>query len=158
MRHGANGKKDYTMATKEAKILIPWVAQNADGAEFITDKDGNISRSDRFFDSNGKRSPEIRLQKATETGIVFVSECVPDNANKRVWITSAYANKKGSKGQLLNMEEKTSPQPTPKASFDSIATTINISQPAEKVNDKLKVRSKSRTITAKDSLGNEITA
>lgn len=61
-----------------------------------------------------------------------VSECVLDSTNRIVWITSAYINKNGSKGQLLNMEDKTSPQPTPKASFDGNATTNSISQNREK--------------------------
>ena len=41
---------------------------------------------------------------------------------------------KSSKGQLLNIEDKSSPQPTPEASFDSNATTASISEKSEKVN------------------------
>ena len=51
-----------------------------------------------------------------------------------IWITSAYINKKGSKGQLLNIEDTSSPQPTPEASFDSNATDISITDSAEKSN------------------------
>ena len=71
-------------------------------------------------------------------GIVYVSECVPDSANKIIWITSAYISKNGSKGQLLNIEEESSPQPTPEASFDSDATTtVSISHPPYVVNSEL---------------------
>ena len=42
--------------------------------------------------------------------------------------------KKDSSGQLLNMEETSSPQPTPKASFDSTATKCSIATQNEYVN------------------------
>ena len=113
------------------------------GNEFIKGKGGSISRSDRFFNSDGSRAPEIRLEKSTPDGKIYVSECVPDSANKRIWITSAYINKKGSKGQLLNIEDTSSPQPTPEASFDSNATDISIPQSTEKSTDSAKKVSES---------------
>lgn len=158
IRHGKNGKADSTMATKQAKSLIPWAAQNADGSEFIRDEDGNIKRSDRFYNFDGTRAPEIRLEKNTLGGVVYVSECVPDSANKRIWITSAYANKKGSKGQLLNIEDNSSPQPTPEASFDSNATIVIIPQTSEKSNSSDEISSKKsskregETLTARDMI------
>ena len=165
IRHGKNGKADSTMATKQAKSLIPWAAQNADGSEFIRDENGNIKCSYRFYNFDGTRAPEIRLEKNALGGVVYVSECVPDSANKRIWITSAYANKKGSKGQLLNIEDKSSPQPTPEASFDSNATTVIIPETSEKSNSSHEISSKKsskregETLTARDmildSLANE---
>lgn len=126
-RHGKNGVADHTMASKKSKELIPWAAQNAEEAEFIRDANGNIQRSNRFFDSNGKRAPEIKLKKSYPGGVFYISECVPDSANKRIWITSAYTNKNGSNGQLLNVEKEISPQPTSETSFDGNATTNRIS-------------------------------
>lgn len=133
-RHGKNGEADKTMASSEVKSLIPWAVQNADSGEIIKDSDGAVRYSDRFYDSNGERAPQIRLEKETEESIIYVSECVPDSHNKRIWITSAYTNKKSSKGQLLNIEDKSSPQPTSKTFFDSDATNTSISDSAEKVN------------------------
>jgi len=43
-------------------------------------------------------------------------------------------NKKGSKGQLLNIEDHSSLQPTPEASFDSDATNTIIPDSKEKSN------------------------
>ena len=40
------------------------------------DEEGNIKRSDRFYNFDGTRAPEIRLEKSTLGGIVYVSECV----------------------------------------------------------------------------------
>ena len=82
------------MASKDAKMLIPWAAQNADSGDFIRDDEGNVKRSDRFYNYDGTRAPEIRLEKNTSNGTVYVSECVSDAANKRIWITSANINKK----------------------------------------------------------------
>ena len=127
-RHGKNGEADSTMASREEKALIPWAAQNAETGDFIREPDGSVRHSRRFFNSDGSRAPEIRLEKKTSEGLVFISECVPDSVNKRIWITSAYRNKNGSKGQLLNIEDSSSPQPTPEASFDSNATNNSIPQ------------------------------
>lgn len=92
-RHGLNGSADHSMATLEAKQLIPWAAQNADSGQFILDGKGNIKLSSRFMNSDGTRPPEISLQKEIDEDTMYVSECVPDSANKRIWITSAYIKK-----------------------------------------------------------------
>ena len=136
-RHGVNGSADNSMATTEAKELISWAAQNAEKGYFIKENNGEIKRSKRFFNSDGSRAPEIRLEKQIDGDTVCVSECVPDSSNRRIWITSAYI-KKGSKGQLLNMDEKSSPQPTPEASFDSTATNTIIPEKSQKSNSEQK--------------------
>ena len=141
-RHGQNGEADSTMASREEKSLIPWAAQNAESGGFIRESDGSVRHSTRFFNKDGSRAPEIRLEKKTSDGVVFISECVPDSVNKRIWITSAYRNKKSSKGQLLNIEDTSSPQPTPEASFDSNATKTIIHKSDEKINTSDKKTSK----------------
>ena len=141
-RHGQNGEADSTMASREEKSLIPWAAQNAETGGFIRESDGSVRHSTRFFNKDGSRAPEIRLEKKTSDGVVFISECVPDSVNKRIWITSAYRNKKSSKGQLLNIEDTSSPQPTPEASFDSNATKTIIHKSDEKINTSGKNSSK----------------
>ena len=47
--------------SKEAKALIPWAAQNADSGEFIRNENGTIKKSDRYFNSDGSRAPEIKF-------------------------------------------------------------------------------------------------
>ena len=136
-RHGAQGKADHSMATVEAKMLIPWVVQNANASSFIIDDSGRIKLSNRFYNSDGSRPPEIRLEKSLNGDTVYVSECVPDSTNKRIWITSAYI-KKGSNGQMLNMEGETSLQPTPEATFDGNATTDIVPKPSPYVKNNKK--------------------
>ena len=150
VRHGKNGEADHTMASKEAKALIPWAAQNADSGEFIRNENGTIKKSDRYFNSDGSRAPEIKLKKITPQGVIFISECVPDSLKKRIWITSAYANKNGSKGQLLNLNPKDSSNLTPEASFDGNATNDRIAQPEQKVNSKSKKSSDERLALPED--------
>ncbi len=136
-RHGKNGSADNSMASMEAKELISWASQNAENGYFIKENNGEIRRSKRFFNSDGSRAPEIRLEKQIDGDTMYVSECVPDSSNRRIWITSAYI-KKGSKGQLLNMDENSSPQPTPEASFDSTATNTIITENSQKSNSEQK--------------------
>ena len=92
-RHGKNGTADHSMESREAKMLIPWAAQNAEEGHFIKNEDGSIKRSSRFLNGDGTRPPEIRLQKELDSNTVYVSECVPDSAAKRIWVTSAYIKK-----------------------------------------------------------------
>ncbi len=77
-----------------------------------------------------------RIGYVLDNGTVYVSECIPDSVNKRIYITSAYI-KKGSTDQLLNMDSEGSPQPTPEASFDGSATNSSISQDGTNVNSKI---------------------
>ena len=119
-RHGENGKADHTMASREDRELIPWAANTPDGGELIRDDFGNVKLSNRYFNADGSKAPQIRLHKEVGGDIVYVSECVPDARNKRIYITSAY--KKSSTNQLLNIDSIESPQPTPEATFDSGAT------------------------------------
>lgn len=124
------------MASHEAKILIPWAVQNASSGDFLREDNGAIKLSNRFFNRDNSKAPEIQLKKVVAGDIIYISECVPDSVNKRIWITSAYIQK-GNSGQLLNMEDISSPQPTPKASFDSTATTDIVTTQNETVKHNL---------------------
>ena len=132
-RHGKKGRADFSMATRDAKMLIPWAAQNAEFGDFIY-QNGTPKLSERYFNNDGSKGVEIKLEKTIDAGVVYVSECVTDGKNKRVYITSSYISEKSSNGQLLNMDSTESPQPTPEASFDSNATNNNIPDNSKNVN------------------------
>ena len=93
---------------------------------------------------------KLNFKKITPQGVIFISECVPDSLKKRIWITSAYANKNGSKGQLLNLNPKDSSNLTPEASFDGNATKDRIAQNKPKVNSKSKKSSDERLALPED--------
>lgn len=145
-RHGENGKADNTMASREDKELIPWATNTPDGGELIRDEYGNLKLSDRYFNADGSKAPQIRLHKEVGEDKLYVAECVPDSKNRRIYITSAY--KKSSTNQLLNIDSKESPQPTPEATFDSGATTDSIAPLPENVNTQFSL--------SVDSKGNEL--
>ena len=126
IRHGENGKADKTMASREDRELIPWVANSPDGGEFIREESGKLKLSNRFFNLDGSKAPQIRLHKIVDGDTIYVSECVPDSKHKRVYITSAY--KKSNTNQLLNIDSNESPQLTPEATFDSGVTEDIIHQ------------------------------
>ena len=131
-RHGEKGQHDSSMASRENKELISQVTNFPDGGELIRDDSGNLKLSNRFFNEDGTKAPQIRLHKVIDGDTVYVSECVPDAKNKRIYITSAY--KKSSTNQLLNIDSTESPQPTSETSFDSSATNSSIPQPDAKIN------------------------
>lgn len=144
IRHGENGEADETMASREDKELIPWVTNSPDGGEFIRDNSGRLKLSERFFNADGSKAPQIRIHKMVDEDTIYVSECVPDSKNKRIYITSAY--KKSSTNQLLNIDSSESPQLTSETSFDSSATKHIIKRDVSKVKKQLK----------KDSNGKEL--
>lgn len=82
VRHGANGKADRSMASREAKEIIPWAANTADGGELVLDSRGNLALSDRYKNFDNTPSVQIRLYKKIDGDTFYVSECVPDNAKK----------------------------------------------------------------------------
>ena len=73
----------------------------------------------------------------------------PNPTPKAVRSMNAVSDK-GSKGQLLNMEENSSPQPTSKTSFDGNATNNRIPQKTEKVNRKSEKTDKSFALPDND--------
>ena len=137
-RHGANGEHDHSMSSREDRMMIPHVTNSPDGGEFLRHSDGSLDLSDRFYNFDKSPAPQIRLMKMVPGHIMYVSECVPDSRNKRIYITSAYKTKvKSSTNQLLSMDSNKSPQPTPEAIFDGSATSNPIiSQPPPNVNSK----------------------
>ena len=147
VRHGENGEADETMASREDKELIPWATNSPDGGEFIRDNSGKLRLSERFFNADGSKAPQIRVHKKVDEGTIYVSECVPDSKNKRIYITSAY--KKGSTNQLLNIDSSESPQLTSETSFDSSATKHILHQDNSKVKKQLKRDSYAPTFYSK---------
>ena len=94
-----------------------------DSGELIRNTDGTLDLSKRYFNADGSKAPQIRMEKQIDGDTVYVSECVPDSVNKRIYITSAYI-KKGSTDQLLNIVPTNgTPQPTSETSFDGSTTT-----------------------------------
>ena len=159
IRHGENGEHDHTMATREDRELIPWAANSPDGGEFIRDGSGKLMLSNRFFNADDSKAPQIRLHKMVDGDTMYISECVLDSKNKRIYITSAYKKladkQKGSTNQLLNIDSNEPPQPTSETSFDGSATNGSISHPDDSVKSQLK-KTTSYAPTFYSQMGNVI--
>ncbi len=134
IRHGEKGKADSTMSEEVLKEKIPWAVNYADSGTIMRKDNGDIKYSNRFQNSDGSRSPELKMYKKIDGETLCVSECVTDSKYRRIYITSAYIIKKDSSGQVLNMDENTSPQLTSKMVSDSTATDNSITEKSQKDN------------------------
>ena len=149
VRHGTNGEANQSMASRSAKEMIPWAANHADSGEIMRDKNGDFDFSTRFRNFDESPAVQIRLIKKISGDTFYVSECVPDSANKIVYITSAYI-KKGSDDHVLNLDSFESQQPTPEAVDGDYTTTKRIAQTKPKVNRNDKISLKDRLALPED--------
>ncbi|MBQ9460208.1 MAG: hypothetical protein IJU66_09800, partial [Oscillospiraceae bacterium] len=135
-RHGENGEHDTTMRNAEDIARMAYVLNNFDSCTISTDKSGNPRRSSRYMDKNNRPAPVVIFSKKVD-GTYYIVEAVPDGAAKKLHIFSAYMDENNSSGginQVLNVES--SPQPTPEAPLDPVASAqsdITISQPSNAV-------------------------
>lgn len=90
-RHGENGEHDNTMSSDDDIARVGWVLENYDYVE-ILEKDGEISYSSEFRDSNDKPSPQIRFVKKID-GTYYVVEAACENKYNKLWVQSAYLTK-----------------------------------------------------------------
>lgn len=136
-RHGAAGSHDSSMAAVEDIARVEYVLDNFDGYEPVVKGDGAPDYSAQFRDRNNRPAPMIRFYKRVD-GTYYVVEAAPDSADQKLHIVSAYMTKNdGSLIQVLNMEDSSSPQPTPEAPLGPVApanSKSTIAQDADSVN------------------------
>lgn len=136
-RHGAAGSHDSSMAAVEDIARVEYVLDNFDGYEPVVKGDGAPDYSAQFRDRNNRPAPMIRFYKRVD-GTYYVVEAAPDSADRKLHIVSAYMTKNdGSIIQVLNMEDSSSPQPTPEAPLGPVApanSKSTVAQDADSVN------------------------
>jgi len=132
LRHGEKGAADSSMASNDLRAMVPWVVNNADSGEIILNSKGEMKKSARFKNSDSSPAPQIRLKKKINSDTFIVSECVPDNSNKRIYITSAYINKK-EQSSSVDMDENVPATYTSETMFENSAT-YSIPDSGENVN------------------------
>lgn len=122
-RHGADGSADVTMPTAEDIARIEYVLENFDGCERLLSQNGKPVESAQFRDKNNRPAPVVRFYKQVD-GHYYVIEAVPDSADKKVHVISAYMkNKNGeSINQALDMSSIDNPQPTPEVPLGTVAS------------------------------------
>lgn len=133
-RHGLNGEQDTSMKDLNDVARIGYVLQNYDDVEVTTDNDGNERYSKQFRDKNNNPAPMLRFSKKIN-GTYYAVIAFPDARYKKLWLVSAYIDKKNSSPvtQEFNAEALNS---TPEAGLASPVTTTNnkVSQKSPVVN------------------------
>lgn len=144
-RHGENGEANSSMKNVEDIARMQYVIDNFDNAQALLDKKGRPIYSTQYHNADNSRAPMIQFSKRVN-GNYYVVEAVPDGADKKIHIVSAYMNENGrSVNQVLNMEEN-SPQLTPQTLLDTLASAENtISQPANEVKESAEEIAKKET-------------
>ena len=139
-RHGKNGESDHSMENPKDVARIPWAANNAEVGRIGRKQNGSVDYSSVYTNKDGTPSPVIVLEKDIGNGRMIVAECAPDAGAKIVHVISARIEKikEGGRGQELNVEPKSSPQPTSETLLDGGATNHSISHTAPPVNSQTK--------------------
>lgn len=119
-RHGTNGSHDSSMQNSEDMARALYVLENFDNC--VWEKSGGKKRTSRQFrDGNNNPAPVLRFSKKVN-GTYYVVEAVPDSADKKMHIVSAYMQKNGgSVTQELNMGYP--PQHTSETPLGPVAST-----------------------------------
>lgn len=93
-RHGENGSADHSMADLNDVARMKYVIDHYDDMEVLVDKDGKWITSSRYTDAMNNQAPLVIVKKKIN-GTYFLSEAVVDSKWHKVWVETAYINKKG---------------------------------------------------------------
>ncbi|MBQ9721052.1 MAG: hypothetical protein IJV64_10215, partial [Oscillospiraceae bacterium] len=121
-RHGAHGTADHSMENAEDVARIEYVLDNFDAYDLVRWPDGSPRLSGQYRDKNNRPAPLVMFQKKVD-GTYYAVEAVPDSADRKLHIVSAYMNKASeSIIQELNMRDQSPPQLTPETPLGPIAS------------------------------------
>ena len=101
-RHGLNGEADKSMANLKDLARIGYVIENKDSVEPIL-KNGEQVYSKEFSKKDGEPAPLILLKKKIN-GTYYCAIAVTDGKYKKVWVQSAFINKRDGLTQILHDE------------------------------------------------------
>ena len=137
-RHGEHGEQDSSMSNPKDIARIQYILDNYDSVELASEKEGEYSKE--FRDKNDKPMRKIVYKKKIN-GTYYLVEAVGENAYKKLWVVSAYINKKGelTEGSASDI---ISQQNTPEALLPSHSSTPIIRENSEKSTENAKNSSK----------------
>ena len=93
-RHGVNGEQDHSMTNLNDVARMGYVVENYDSIDLVYDGKGQQVFSSRFRGADGKPAPVFFLRKKIN-GTYYISEAVADNSWHKLWVETAYINKRG---------------------------------------------------------------
>ena len=101
--HGPNGTVNHSMGDLNDIARIGYILDNYDSVEQATYSSGEPRFSDEFRDSKNRPAPMVVFSKKVD-GTYYVIEAVPDTKDKKLWVVSAYMDKKGGITQAPNAQ------------------------------------------------------
>ena len=93
-RHGKAGKADDSLSNSKDIARLPYIVENFDTIELLKNRDGKLLYSSLFYNRYNKKMPLVVFKKKIN-GTYYCVEAVGDNSYKKLWVVSAYINKKG---------------------------------------------------------------
>lgn len=142
-RHGKNGLADNSMKDINDLARIDFILKNYDSVDVLKDSNGNPIYSAEFKTKSNEPAPML-LYKKKINGTYYLVEAVVENKYKKLWVVSAYINKKGTVTQVS--DGVNTPEFYARNELASSVPTNSISNLNKNVNFSFKV----------DSEGNEL--
>ena len=101
-RHGENGEADKSMANLKDVARVGFVISNRDSLEPLTYKDEQVY-SKEFSTKEGTPAPMMLIKKKIN-GTYYCAIAVTDAKYKKVWVQTAFINKRDGLTQILHDE------------------------------------------------------
>ena len=120
--HGPNGSVNHSMGDLNDIARIGYVLDNYDDVRLATYPSGDQRFSEGFQNSDNSPAPMVVFTKKVD-GTYYVVEAVPDTKYKKLWVVSAYLDKKGG---VTQASDATSPEVTSETSLASPPQSENI--------------------------------
>ncbi len=131
-RHGLNGEADKSMANLKDVARIGFVIENRDSLEPLTNN-GKQVYSAEFRTKQGTPAPMMFIKKKIN-GTYYCAIAVTDAKYKKVWVQTAFINKRDGLTQILH-DEISSLSLTSETVTASHPSNSSISEKTENVND-----------------------
>ena len=130
-RHGKNGEADRSMANLKDLARLGFVIENRDSLEPLTYKDEQVY-SKEFRTKAGTPAPMMLIKKKIN-GTYYCAIAVTDAKYSKVWVQTAFINKRDGLTQILH-DEISSLSLTSETVTASHPSNNSISENGEKIN------------------------
>lgn len=124
-RHGKNGIHDRTMSDDLDIARIGYVLKNYDSVDYVYNDDGTVATSTLAKDKNNNQAKLVEYRMNMGKDMVVV-QAVADNSYKKLWVISAYKQKKDGITQATHAPQKADAFAiTPEAQLASLPSEKN---------------------------------
>ena len=144
--HGKTGITDHSMADNNDIAKMEYAMRNPDEISY----GGKTRAYSTIRNGKNRTADTVLYEKVIGEKSYYVVQATPDTKAKTLYVVTAFIGKSGYKNKMEAPQLANVKNLGVTSEIGSVVTSNDsISQPAEKVNDKSKIRSKSRsTVTA----------